>query len=236
MPYPADIHYPAAATKTNWLKQKSLIDKTGKTGIGPKLEAAEKAWGEIPFADLDDRNHKPKTSQEAQTALNKANTGMTKVTKARAALKAAIDHINLPATTKGLTGASKTAVQTIVTQLKAADKRLENMDDIPQMFTVDLHNVQQEEQKAEHEALAELHTVQVKAGATLVATAKTAKRQADGAYWAEDTDWKAIADHGLKYLQQELTVTGTTKNGKAFSEKLKLYGIVGSGTAKFKKP
>jgi hypothetical protein len=252
MPFPNDIHYPAAATKAAWLKAKSLIDKTGKTGVGPKLEAAETAWGKIPFGDLDERYHKPANSQAAQTALTKANSAMTKVATARHALGEAITLAGAPATTTGLTGASKTALAAIVTALKAADKRLENMSDIPQLFQVDLHTVQKDEaeelkaqqDKAEedrrkqaaedHAALAELTIVKLMSGSTVIAKADKAVRQPDGNYWAMKTEWSSMADHGLNYLQKNLTLIGRDKKGRNFSQDRKLIGVVGDGTAKLK--
>src|SRR5690349_20867689 len=89
MPYPKDHTYPAAATNAVWQKKKSFLDKAkakNKTGVGPKLTAAEAAWGHIPWADLDDSKNKPTTSVQSLASLNKAKAAAAKVTAAHNAL------------------------------------------------------------------------------------------------------------------------------------------------------
>jgi hypothetical protein len=241
MPFPKDQTYPAVATNTAWQKKKSVLDKTSATGVGPKLTAAEAAWHAIPFADLDESQNHPATSQAAKASWDKAKTAYTNhVVPAHHKLDEAITLADTLAKGKGLNSASKTALQAIVTALKAADKRLTDMSDLPSMFQVDYNNKVNEEAQAHAHALAQaqaaratLSHVSIKSGSSVLGTAASATRQADGAYWAKNVAWKSPQD-GLSFLQKELTLEGTATDHSAFSEKLKLIGIVGDGTMKFK--
>ncbi len=245
MPYPADRTYPAVATNAAWQKKKSFLDKAkakNKTGVGPKLVAAEAAWGKIPFADLDDSKNKPTTSVQSQASVTKAKAAEIKVDAARTALKDAITTATTQSTSKDLTGTSKTALAAIVTALKAADKRLADMSDLVGMFQID-HNNMLKDEAAKAKAkldeakanLAVLTEVEIKSGSKVVATGKKATRQTDDGYWVTGTDWKTLGRHDdLGFLQKKLTVEGKGKDGKAFSKEFTLKSIVGDGTLKFK--
>jgi len=244
MPYPKDLTYPAAATNTAWQKQKSFLDKAkakNKTGVGPKLVAAEAAWAKISFADLDESKNKPTTSVQSQASLTKAQAAATKVATARTALKDAITVATTQSTSKDLNSTSRTALKAIVTALKAADKRLDDMHDLVPMFQVDHNNVVKDEAakaKAKLDEakanLAVLTNVEIKSGSKVVATGTKATRQTNEGYWVTGTDWKTLGRHDdLTFLKKKLTVEGKGKDGKAFSKEFTLNSIVGDGTLKF---
>jgi len=256
MPYPKDITYPATATNAAWQKQKSFLDKAkskNKTGVGPKLVAAEAAWGQIPFADLDESKNKPTTSVQSQASLTKAIAADHKVVLARKALNEAIAIATTRSTSGDLTGTSKTALKAIATALKAASLRLEGMDDLVAMFQIDHNNVVKDEaekakaaqakaakdradkEKADKANLAVLTHVEVKSGSSVVATGTKATRQTDDAYWVTGTAWKTVGrNDDLTYLQKKLTLEGKGQDGTPFSKVMTLSSIVGDGTLKFK--
>src|SRR4051812_5099806 len=88
MPVPSDTKYPAIATNEAWQKKKSLLDKIGKTNVGPALVSAKTKWDLIKFADLN-TNKKSTTVAGAQDNFTKAKAAWAQVVTARAALRTA---------------------------------------------------------------------------------------------------------------------------------------------------
>ncbi|MEP7357007.1 MAG: hypothetical protein ABI847_07185, partial [Anaerolineales bacterium] len=124
MPYPADITYPTLATNASWQAKKSKLDKLGSTGVGPLLTAAETAWKQIKFTDLDDR-HTSTDLKAAKQRLVDAEAAMLKVGLARKALAAAITKADTQSKSKKLNSTSTKALTAIVAELKKADHRLD---------------------------------------------------------------------------------------------------------------
>jgi hypothetical protein len=141
MPYPVDITYPTAATNATWQSKKSKLDKLGATGVGPLLTAAEAAWNKIKFSDLDDKY----TSTDLKAAKQRLVAGqaaLVQVAAARKALAAAITKADAQSKNNKLNSTSTKALTNIVTALKAADHRLDLMDDLTQAIQIDIHNLE----------------------------------------------------------------------------------------------
>jgi hypothetical protein len=237
MPYPADIMYPAKATNAAWQKKKSTIDKAGKTGVGPALTAAQVAWGTIPFKDLDDSKNKPTSSKRAKESWDKAKAAWALVVAARRELGKTIGVVKTQSASRKLTDASRQALKAILADLEAADKRLEQMDDLPGMFEIDHRNkVKEEDDKAQarEEAKSELHDVELKKGTNVVAEGARAKLQNDGSYVVEVREWSKSVRHGIDILQEQLTLEGTDKLGHPFSKSMKLISVKGTASATLK--
>jgi hypothetical protein len=141
MPYPTDITYPTAATNVTWQSKKSKLDKLGATGVGPLLTAAENAWKKIKFTDLDDK-YTSTDLKAAKQRLVDAEAAMVQVGLTRKALAAAITRADAQSKNKKLNSTSTKALTAIVTTLKAADRRLDLMDDLTGAIKIDIHNLE----------------------------------------------------------------------------------------------
>jgi hypothetical protein len=226
MPLPADTSYPAIATNEAWQKKKSLIDKTGKTNVGPQLVTAKTKWAAIKFADLDS-SKSSKTVAGAQANLTKAKAAWTQVVAARTALKAAWTVVDTQAANNKLAGASKAALVEISKALKAADTRLKNMDDIVGAFQIDLNN-------ATKTAMANWTNLEIKAGSKILAHAKSAKLQTDGSYDVTGVDWTVPDKMTLDYLQKAVKVSAHDGTGQLHNQDMTIKSITGSGQMRLK--
>src|SRR5678810_65285 len=84
--------YSVVCTDKMWQKHKSFKDKakaSTKTGLGPTLKAAEKAWGNIKWAQLDAKKLKAKTLNEANENKVKAAAMLQVVQQAITAVETA---------------------------------------------------------------------------------------------------------------------------------------------------
>src|SRR6266852_1403595 len=167
MPVPADTKYPAVATNEAWQKKKSLLDKIGKTNVGPALVTAKTKWDVVKFADLNTHNTST-TVLTAQANLTKAKAAWQQVVAARTALKSAWTLADTQAAEGKLTSASKTALVAISKALKEADKRLSDTDDAVPAFEVDLRNITKT-------AAASWTILEIVSGSKILANAKHAK-------------------------------------------------------------
>jgi len=78
--------YPSGCTNAAWQKHKSFKDKTKaktKTGLGDTLKAAEKAWANITWKELDAKTLKAVTLKTAQVNQVKARAQMMNVRSAK---------------------------------------------------------------------------------------------------------------------------------------------------------
>jgi hypothetical protein len=226
MPLPADHSYPAVATNEAWQKKKSLIDKTGKTNVGPALVAAKTKWDAIPFADLDS-SKTSKTVALAQTHHDKAKLAWQKVLAARTALKSAWTIVDTQATNSTLTSASKTALVAISKALKEADTRLNHMDDIVPAFEIDLRNNKKT-------AEANWTNLEVTSGSKILAHAKTAKQAADKSYEASDVKWTIPDKMALDWLQKKVKVSAHDGTGVLVNHDMTIIGIAGGDKLRLK--
>jgi hypothetical protein len=125
MTVPHDKTYPTNATNKTWQAKKTVGDKMlTKTGLGDKLTAAEKAWKEIPWDELDLSKATITSVNGANKALSTAKEADKKVEAAKVALKHAYDEARVTAATKGLSSGTKTAATNAENALDEAHKRL----------------------------------------------------------------------------------------------------------------
>lgn len=219
MPFPTDTTYPAVATNAAWQKKKSLTDKNIKTKVGPALVTAEANWKAIKFADLN-ASKISTTPSTAQAALDKANAAWKEVTTARQSLKAAWTVADTQSANSKLSSASRTALKAISTALKAADKRLDLMDDILPAMQVDLRN-------ATEAANAKWTNLEIKSGSKIVAHAKTATLMPNKTYEAHDITWSIPDKMTLDLLQKKVSVSAHDGTGHLINKEMKIAGITG---------
>src|SRR6185436_7040308 len=92
--------YSVVCTDRMWQKHKSFKDKakaSTKTGLGPTLKAAEKAWGNIKWAQLDAKKLKAKTQQTMgnQSLSNSAKNQAEVIRNGMRAMKTRLETVNL---------------------------------------------------------------------------------------------------------------------------------------------
>jgi hypothetical protein len=115
--------YPAEARNAYWQKKKSFKDKTHKatkTGLGAKLDAAEKAWNAVPWKQLDAATLKANNLLEAKTNLARAKGIKTNQLKAaRIAVVAAMKEAQRVKANAALSANAQAAAKAIESKLDA---------------------------------------------------------------------------------------------------------------------
>jgi hypothetical protein len=123
--------YSVVCTDKMWQKHKSFKDKakaSTKTGLGPTLKAAEKAWGNIKWAQLDAKKLKAKTLNEANENKVKAAAMLQVVQQAITAVETAQAKAQQTMGNQSLSNSAKNQAEVIRNGMKAMKTRLESVN------------------------------------------------------------------------------------------------------------
>ena len=222
MPLPTDRTYPPKATNAAWQKKKTLADKAAKkTGLGPKLTAAQASWKDISWNDLDFSRHTPKNAEEANANLVKARKAAIYVFGVRGKLDEASASAKTVSGNKSLSKQARNYAATIETELEQAEKRLAVVNEALVKEFADAA-------KRLEEAKRELTDVELYDGRTLLGKAAKADHDHKVVTIAA-VDWKVPANARIAMVGRTLNVRATAGDRTLFVEDMKV--AVANGNA-----